>query len=171
MSLLYKVIMAAYTKERIGEAIDYAVATVGVVKLKKEQREAIEAFVEGQDVFIALPTGYGKSYCYGLLPLVFDHLRSRPASSIVVCVSPLTALMMEQRTKFSMKGISSEFVGELQQDLDALRGVKKGQSQILFISPESLLRNAQWRGTLLSDVYQENVVALVVDEAHCVIKW
>lgn len=79
--------------------------------------------------------------------------------------------MMEQRTKIPMKGISSEFVRELQQDLDALRGVKKGQPQLLFISPESLLRNAQWRGMLLSDVYQENVVALVVDEAHCVIKW
>ena len=34
----YKVGMAAYMKERIGEAIDYAVATVGVVKLNKEQR-------------------------------------------------------------------------------------------------------------------------------------
>ena len=48
--------------------------------------------------------------------------------------------MMEQRAKISMKGEASEFVGELQQDVDALEGVKKGQLQLLYINPESLLR-------------------------------
>ena len=50
-------------------------------------------------------------------------------------------------------------------------GVKKGQFQLLYISPESLLRNPQWRELLLSKVYRENLVALVVDKAHCVTKW
>ena len=68
----------------------------------------------------------------------------------------------------SMKGIVS---GELQQDVDALEGVKKGQFQLLYISPESLLRNPQWRELLLSKMYSENLVALVIDEAHCVTKW
>ena len=79
--------------------------------------------------------------------------------------------MMEQRAKMSTKGVASEFVGELQQEFDALQGVKKGQFQLLYISPESLLRNPQWRELLLSKVYRENLVALVVDEAHCVTKW
>ena len=58
---------------------------MGAVEQKKEHGEDIEAFVEVQDVFTAFPTGYGKSYCYRLLPLVcIDHLRSKPASSIVV---------------------------------------------------------------------------------------
>jgi len=43
---------------------------VGAVEQKKERGEDIEAFVEGQDVVTAFPTGYGKSYCYRLLPLV-----------------------------------------------------------------------------------------------------
>ena len=47
-------------------------------------------FVGGQDVFISLPTEYGKSLCYALLPLVFDYVRGIDRSSIVVCVSPLT---------------------------------------------------------------------------------
>ena len=40
--------------------------------------------------------------------------------SVVVCVSPLTSLMMDQRTKFSPKGIETEFVGEDQHDDDVV---------------------------------------------------
>ena len=71
---------------------------------------------------------------------------------------PLTALMMEQRAKFSVKGVTSEFVGELQQDVDALSCVKKGQLQLLYISPESLLRNPQ----------VAQVAAAVEQTLHCV---
>ena len=39
------------------------------------QRRAIHHFVSGREVFVSLPTGYGKSFCYALLPAVFDHLR------------------------------------------------------------------------------------------------
>ena len=48
----------------------------GLKKVKKEQRRVIHSFVSGRDVFVSLPTGYGKSFCYALLPAVFDHLRS-----------------------------------------------------------------------------------------------
>ena len=160
-----------YSKEKINAAIDHAMKTVDLESLKREQREAIREFLSGKDVFVSLPTGYGKTICYSLLPLAFDYLRESQHPSIAICVSPLTALMMEQRAKMSTKGVASEFVGELQQDVDALEGVKKGQFQLLYISPESLLRNPQWRELLLSKVYSENLVALVVDEAHCVIKW
>ena len=37
-----------------------------------KQREAIEAFIKGQDVFVCLPTGYGKSVIYGSLPIIYD---------------------------------------------------------------------------------------------------
>ena len=48
----------------------------------------------------------------------------------------------------------------------------KGLSSCSFnISPESLLSNPQWREMLLLPVYQERVVALVVDEAHCITMW
>ena len=48
----------------------------GLKKVKKEQRRVIHDFVSARDVFVSLPTGYGKSFCYALLPAVFDHLRS-----------------------------------------------------------------------------------------------
>ena len=52
-----------------------------------------------------------------------------------------------------------------------MTNVRKGLVQLLFISPESLLSNPQWREMLLLPVYQERVVALVVDEAHCITMW
>ena len=79
--------------------------------------------------------------------------------------------MMDQRQKFSSWGIAAEFVGEVQQDLNVMRAVKEGRIQLLYISPESLLRNPQWQEMLLSNVYQENIVAVVIDEAHCVTQW
>ena len=39
--------------------------------------EAILAFVSGRDVFVSLPTGYGKSICYASLPFVFDTIRGK----------------------------------------------------------------------------------------------
>ena len=128
--------MAKYSKENIDEAIDSALATVGLESLKQEQSKAIHAFAGGRDVFVALPTGYGKTYCFALLPLVYDCLRSgvddsSEQQSIVLCVSPLTALMMEQRQKFSTRGVTAEFVGELQQDLSAMKGVETGKFQLV----------------------------------------
>ena len=45
------------------------------IDLKEKQLEAIQMFCSGKDVFVSLPTGYGKSMIYGLLPLVFNSLK------------------------------------------------------------------------------------------------
>ena len=163
--------MAAFSEESISAAITDSMSLVGVEEPKKEQSQAIRSFVSGRDVFVALPTGYGKSFCYALLPLVFDRLRAATHKSIVICVSPLTALMADQREKFTTKGIAAEFVGELQQDINAMDNVRTGQCQLVYISPESILRNPQWREMLLTSAYKENLVGLVIDEAHCITKW
>ena len=97
---------------------------------------------------------------------MFDELCGSIGTLIVICISLLTALMMVQRNKFIMRGIATEFIGELQQDVDAMESVKSGKIQLLFISPGSLLNSPQWRKMLISPVYQKNLVALVVDEAH-----
>ncbi len=49
----------------------------------------------GHDVFAVLPTCYGKSLCYGCLPLVFDSLHKQ-ATSIVAVVTPLTVIIEDQ---------------------------------------------------------------------------
>ena len=64
--------------------------------LKTEQVESIFYFVKGIDVFVSLPTGFGKSLCYILLPSVFDLLRGVEKKSIVAVISLLIALMEDQ---------------------------------------------------------------------------
>ena len=57
------------------EAIEYAVLHLGLEALKPKQREAIASYVSGNDTFVVLPTGYGKSVVYAALPMIFDKLR------------------------------------------------------------------------------------------------
>ena len=56
------------------EAITAAAAKLGYCDVKNEQREVVRAIATGRDVFVALPTGFGKSLCYAVLPFVFDTL-------------------------------------------------------------------------------------------------
>ena len=81
----------------IDKALDVASQRMGYERLFPKQREAVEAFIYGRDVFVCLLTGYGKSFCYGCLPIVFDCLRGQ-TSSIVVVVTPLVAIMKEKVT-------------------------------------------------------------------------
>lgn len=78
---------------------------------------------------------------------------------------------MEQRNRFSHRGLSAEFIGELQTDPKSMRNVEEGNVQLLYVSPESILRNPRWREMLLSPVYQRKLAAIVVDEAHCILQW
>ena len=70
---------------RLRAACKFCDDQLGVTALKDKQKEAIHNFVRGHDCFVILPTGYGKTLCYALLPFVFDHLQKRtPRSSIAV---------------------------------------------------------------------------------------
>ena len=82
----------------VREAARSAAKELGYPSLKPEQLEVVEIFVKGRDVFAVLPTGYGKSLCFGCLPIVFDKLPGRGGedSSIIVVVTPLTAITKDQ---------------------------------------------------------------------------
>lgn len=138
---------------------------------------------------MSLPTGYGKSVIFAILPMVFDRLRGNQltfnvvnvcyiilyylvgtSGSIVVCISPLTSLMMDQTAKYCPKGLDVAFVGNDQKSCSRDR-ILSGEIQLLFISPESAIMNSTYRNMFLSHRYKEKLVALVVDEAHCVKTW
>ena len=78
---------------------------------------------------------------------------------------------MDQKNKFVPRGIKAEYVGEAQEDARAISTVLRGEAQLLFISPESILMNIKYRNMLLSKSCKENLVALVIDEAHCIKTW
>ena len=152
----------------VDQILSSSVSSLGYADLKLEQKQAIKSFIQKKDVFVILPTGFGKSLCYGCLPLVYDSLKKRKGS-IVIVISPLIVLMEDQVEKFSLRGLSAVWVGPCSKEVH--QQVINGEYQLVFISPESILSKSKWRKMLLSDVYQNNVVGLAIDEAHCVRKW
>ena len=77
------------------EALLYSLSTLkleSTVSLKPEQRKAIQAVYAVSDVFVWLPTGFGRSLCFQTLPFLMDHklgLVGMQKSSAVLVVSPL----------------------------------------------------------------------------------
>ena len=69
------------------------------------------------------------------------------------------------------RGISAVYIGGVAQDEKKSDEVLQGLHRLVYTSPEAILTNSTWRDMLHSETYQENLVALVVDEAHCVKKW
>ena len=136
--------------------------------LYPEQKLAVTSFVEGSDVFLSLPTGFGKSLCFAILPLVFDCLRNSQ-ESIVLVVSPLLSIIEDQISIYRKKGMKVGYAGG--EDKDEKEGIKRGEYQIVFISPESLFCTTEWRQMLCSAKYRSHLVGVVVDEAHCIKKW
>ncbi len=59
-------------------------ARVFGLTLKEKQLEAIILFVSGRDTFVSLPTGYGKSICYAILPSVFDKIKGTISMYILI---------------------------------------------------------------------------------------
>ena len=85
------------------DAIEFSPEKLGNpdCELKTEQYDAIRAVcVEEKDVLTVLPTGFGKSVIYQVLPSMFDFLRSagepEQQNLVVIVVSPLNALMRDQ---------------------------------------------------------------------------
>ena len=79
------------------------------------------------DVFVILPTGYGKSLCFALLPRVFDMMRGVDKASIAIIISPLISLMQDQVTNFNLKSISSVYISDKETaSKESRRNILKG---------------------------------------------
>lgn len=101
-------VKCSVSSESVDSSIAYAVQKLGYDRATPAQSIAIHQFLLGQDVFVSLPTGEGKSLCYASLPSAFDWLKDNyvPTSErlfhlIVLVVCPLTALMKDQVENFS----------------------------------------------------------------------
>ena len=69
---------------------------LGYTAMKPKQLEVVMGVLKGHDVFGVLPTGFGKSLCFASLPSIFDQLLFEEDSSIVLVITPLTAIMKDQ---------------------------------------------------------------------------
>ena len=150
------------------------------LKLKKEQVEAISLVSSGKDVFLWLPTGFGKSICYQSLPFVFDHKLGKTSAppdqrSIVLVVSPLVSLMVDQVTYLQSAGVGAAILSGnkgVDKSLLATEGdVIAGKFCLLISAPEAVVSSDGWRELLLQEPLSRQIVAVTVHEAHCVYKW
>jgi superfamily II DNA helicase RecQ len=86
---------------------------------------------------------------------------------MVLVVSPLLALMEDQATHLQEMGISATFMGTNQMDKTIPKQVLEGKWQVLLVSPELAL--GQFRKLFMA--IRNKLVAVVIDEAHCVASW
>jgi superfamily II DNA helicase RecQ len=100
--------------------------------------------------------------------LTSHEFEAHAGYSIILCVSPLVALIDDQKRRLIGMGLS---VGILSSSIDILEQARAGSFQVLLSSPEMLLNNPVVRAILQSRILQERIVAIVIDEAHCISKW
>ena len=138
-------------------------------ELKKEQTEAISSVLSGSDVLVVLPTSFGKSMIYQALPWLSVYIGQR-TSPIVLVISPLVALMKNQVVLMKRKGINAAFIGEEQQDQQVISAIRAGDIPLVYGSPEAIL-SASWRSMLVCKIWTERIIAVAIDEAHCIVEW
>lgn len=154
----------ATATEHVDAAIDAVLQNLKVnITLKLEQRLALKAFIKRGDVFCVLPTGFGKSLIYQLVPLVLQEMGM---DKLLIIISPLLALMDDQVKEAAKFGLTALQIG-VHNDSDILNG----KCSLVFGTPEAWLLNDKWRNMLLSEIYREKLFGIVVDEVHMTYKW
>ena len=121
-----------------------------------------------KDVFINLPTGFGKSLIYQALPLVFNATRNS-TGHIVVVISPLVNLMKDQVDNLKKLGISAVSLSDIKDGQS--KDLEEGQFAVVYGTPEASLNDERWRKMLSSDIYTAKLCAIAVDEAHVIKQW
>ena len=138
------------------------------MELRTNQLLVIKSFCAGNDVFVALPTGSGKSVCYWILPSLFKTLHNKDRSTFII-ISPLEALMKDQEQAVSRLGVKAIVGSDASEE--QMEDIKRGFYELVFVSPERLLTNTEWRDMIQSSVYQIQLDGIIVDEAHCIKTW
>lgn len=136
----------------------------GFSKFKGQQEQIISTLLEGQDVFVLMPTGGGKSLCYQLPALISE--------GTAIVVSPLIALMKNQVD--AVNGLSSEegVAHVLNSSLNksqtktVMDDIKNGKTKLLYVAPESLIKEEY-----LDFLKEVKISFVAIDEAHCISEW
>ncbi|KAK9840154.1 hypothetical protein WJX74_004247 [Apatococcus lobatus] len=132
-----------------------------------DQRNIIKAAMQGQDLFVLMPTGGGKSLCYQLPAIL--------SKGLTVVVSPLLSLMQDQvQALCSMPsgGIPATYLSSQQSKQEVERvyaALREPQLlvKLLYVTPEQLDSSERLTDTLQALTRQGLVSRFVIDEAHC----
>ncbi len=136
----------------------------GFDKFKGNQEAIIRNLLEGNDTFVLMPTGGGKSLCYQLPSLLME--------GTAIVISPLIALMKNQvdaMRNFSEEDGVAHFINSSlsKSAIDTVKSdIVSGKTKLLYIAPESLTKedNIEFLRSVKISFY-------AVDESHCISEW
>ena len=136
----------------------------GFDTFKGDQEAVIKNLLAGNDAFVLMPTGGGKSLCYQLPSLVME--------GTAIVISPLIALMKNQvdaiRNLNEEDGVAHFLNSSLSKQAieDVKEDVLSGKTKLLYVAPESLTKedNVEFLKSIKISFY-------AIDEAHCISEW
>ena len=136
----------------------------GFDKFKGDQEAIIRNVLAGNDTFVLMPTGGGKSLCYQLPSLLME--------GTAIVISPLIALMKNHVDVITNISESSGIAHYLNSSLNKAAtdrvktDMKAGRTKLLYVAPESLTKedNVEFLKTVKISFY-------AIDEAHCISEW
>jgi len=136
----------------------------GFDNFKGEQEAIITNILSGNDTFVIMPTGGGKSMCYQLPALMSE--------GTAIVISPLIALMKNQVDQLRAFGGSDSIAHFLNSSLTKTEiarvkeDVLRGRTKLLYVAPESLTKQDN-----IDFLRLIQVSFVAVDEAHCISEW
>jgi ATP-dependent DNA helicase RecQ len=149
------------TKETLHDALQ---KYFGFDSFKGNQESIIKSVLNGNDTFVIMPTGGGKSLCYQLPALMLD--------GTAIIISPLIALMKNQVDSIRGYSQTDEVAHFLNSSLTKVQmkqvkqDISDGKTKLLFIAPETLTKDEN------IEFFQQGEISFVaVDEAHCISEW
>jgi ATP-dependent DNA helicase RecQ len=136
----------------------------GFNQFKGLQEQVVKSIITGNNTFVIMPTGGGKSLCYQLPALVLD--------GTAIVVSPLIALMKNQvdaiRSLSSETGIAHVLNSSLNKTEvnQVKKDITSGVTKLLYVAPESLTKEEY-----LQFLNEVKISFVAIDEAHCISEW
>ena len=127
----------------------------------KYQEDIIDSIINGNNIFVALPTGAGKSLCY--------QLPSTIIKGLTLVISPLISIMEDQVYKMNKIGIPSFYFKSDSNSLtidQQISNLINGNYRIVYCSPERLTSRY-----FLEKIKIVDIKHIAVDEAHCISEW
>ena len=188
-------------------AVGYAIQKLNYdsIFLKVKQYQVLESILKGRDTIAILPTGYGKSIIFYLLPFICDYINSAKPNNgyAVLIITPLNSLINDQRYILKKRGVKTSALNtsidrlanterkvssesesdsdeeimakehkvDLAMDDDSRENLAGENFKEVFAHPEAFISCKEGRRMLMSNIFQERIVACVIDEAHLVEEW
>ena len=131
---------------------------------KGEQEAVIRSVLSGNNTFVIMPTGGGKSLCYQLPAMVMD--------GVAIVVSPLISLMKNQvdaiRNYGASSGVAHVFNSTLNkgQVKEVISNLQSGVTKLLYVAPESLAKEEN-----IEMLKELKISFFAIDEVHCISEW